>query len=281
MTERPFTLVYILGSGHCGSTLLTMLLNAHSRMLGLSALRKLDSVIAHGTGDFGRNPLETELWQQVRARYEERHGRPFASLDIHHPGWRTFMRWNQEEVAAWTAPMRDLLSSMVDVSGCDYLVDSSKAWQQLYLLKRSGMVRLKVIHALRDGRGVFHSYHRKYQRFGFSFGQWAKPSVMAMVMKRMFEPSEWLEVRYEELASEPEATLRDVCRFLDVDYEPEMLRFRRRPWFGILGNRMQLGTSEAIKLDEKWKRDLAPRDRMLFDLIGGPLNRIYGYRGSR
>jgi hypothetical protein len=275
---KPVTLVYILGSGHCGSTLLTLLLNSHSRMLGLSALRKLDTVIAHGTGDYGPNPLEGELWQRVREHYERVSGQPFAQINIHHPGWRTFLRWDKTRIEAWAAPARDLLASIAAESGRDFLIDSSKAWQQLYLLKRSGLVRLKVLHGLRDGRGVFHSYNRKYGKFGHSFGQWAKPTLMAALLRPLFSRDEWMEVRYEALASAPDETLREICEFLGADYEPEMLRYRQKPWVGILGNRMAHDGSEAIRLDEKWRRELDRRDRVLFDLLGGPLNRYFGYR---
>ena len=277
MSERPFTLVYILGTGHCGSTLLTLLLNSHSRMLGLSALRKLDTVIAHGTGDYGPNPLDGEMWQRIQARFEQRSGTRFKDLDIHHPGWRTFVRWNRAQLEQWARPSRDLMSAIVDISGRDYLIDSSKAWQQLYLLQRSKLVQIKVLHALRDGRGVFHSYNRKYNKFGFAFGQWAKPTIAAVGMRQLFDRADWLEVRYEQLASAPEETLGEICDFLGVAYEPGMLRFRSQPWFGILGNRMAHDGNEAIRLDEKWKRDLDRRNRLLFELIGGPLNRYYGY----
>jgi hypothetical protein len=272
------TLVYILGTGHCGSTLLTLLLNSHSRMLGLSALRKLDTVIVHGTGSYGPNPLEGELWRRVRGHYERDTGKRFDEIDIHHPSWRTFVRWNHEQVHAWATPMRDLLAAIAAESACHYLIDSSKAWQQLYLLKRSGLVRLKVLHTVRDGRGVFHSYHRKYKKFGYSFGQWAKPTLMAALLRPMFTRDEWLEVHYEQLAGNPEPTLRGVCDFIGAPYEPSMLRYRQKPWVGILGNRMAHDGSEAIRLDEKWKRELPTRERVLFDLLGGPLNRYFGYR---
>jgi hypothetical protein len=97
------------------------------------------------------------------------------------------------------------------------------------------------------------------------------------MMRPFFTNEEWLTVRYEELVTQPEQTLRTICTFLGAEYQPEMLRYRRNPWVGILGNRMAQRADETIKLDEKWKRDLAPKRQLLFDALGGPLNRYFGY----
>ena len=274
----PFSVAYILGAGHCGSTLLSMLLNGHSEMLALSELRKIGGLLGPRAAARQPNPLEGELWQKVRARYEESYGAPFDQLAIDHPSWKTFVGWSREELGAWVEPQIRLLDCVAAESGRRILIDSSKSWQQLYLLRRSGRVRIKVLHALRDGRAVLHSYNRKYDDFLFSFGQWVKPTAMAAVLRPMFGEDEWLTVRYEDLATRPGEVLDRVCRFLGIEFEPAMLRFRSHRWFGIQGNRMAHGKSEEIRLDEKWRRDLSRRDRILFEVLGGPLNRYYGYR---
>jgi Sulfotransferase family len=280
VTAPPFSVAYILGAGHCGSTLLSMLLNGHSQMLALSELRKIGGLLGErATRQAGQpNPLDGDLWRRVRARYEETHGEPFDRLAIDHPSWKTFAGWSREQIQAWVEPQVRLLSCIAAESGRTILIDSSKSWQQLYLLRRSGRVKIRVLHALRDGRAVLHSYNRKYDDFLFSFGQWVKPTAMAAVLRPWFSDEDWLEVRYEDLASEPAPALSRICHFLGADFEPAMLRFRSHPWFGIQGNRMAHGTSEEIRLDEKWRRDLPRRDRLLFELLGGPLNRFYGYR---
>ena len=273
----PFTVAYILGSGHCGSTLLSLLLNGHPRMLGLSELRKIRVVMRQPETSSERNPLHGDLWARVRARYESTYGTAFADLAIDHPSWMTFARWSRERIQAWAEPGVRLLSTIAAESGRDILVDSSKSWQQLYLLRRSGRMPIKVLHVLRDGRAVLHSYKRKYDNFLYCFGQWAKPTAMAAVLRPLFADDEWLPVHYEALATDPEGTLAQVCQFLGTEFAPSMLRFRSHPWFGIRGNRMAQGASEEIRLDEKWRRDLPRRERLLFDLLGGPLNRFYGY----
>jgi hypothetical protein len=278
VTTPSFTLAYILGAGHCGSTLLSMLLNGHSRMLALSELRKIDAQIGRTGNDEDPGPLDTLLWQRVRRRYESTSRARFDELHIDHPSWTVFAGWSRERVQAWAEPAVQLLSCIAAESGRDILIDSSKSWQQLYLLRRSGRLRIQVLHAVRDGRAVLHSYHRKYDSFLRGFRQWVKPSAMAPLLRPMFAQSEWLTVHYEELATRPTETLTRVCDFLGTEFEPAMLRFRSHPWFGISGNRMSRSGSEEIRLDEKWRENLPRRERVLFELLGGPLNRFYGYK---
>jgi hypothetical protein len=275
--SRPFTVAYILGAGHCGSTLLSMLLNGHPRMLALSELRKIGGLVGDGAGSIQPNPLDGDLWKNVRRLYETG-GASFDQLSIDHPSWKRFAGWSRERIQAWAEPCVRLLAAVAEESGRDILIDSSKSWQQLYLLRRSGLVQLKVLHAVRDGRAVLHSYNRKYDDFLFSFGQWVKPSAMGLLLRPLFGDDEWQPVHYEKLATDPGATLSEICRFLGAEFDPAMLRFRSHPWFGIRGNRMAHGSSEEIRLDEKWRRDLGRRDRLLFELLGGALNRWYGYR---
>ena len=282
--RRDFTLIYVVGAGHSGSTLLSLLLNGHSRMVGLSELRALDSLL--GTSPRGSrrgdpvdaSVLATDVWRRVRARYERDTGRAFDQLSVHHPPFKVFRRWDRARIEAWARPVRDLLEAIAVETRSDLLVDASKAWQQLYLLRRSGLVRVKVLHALRDGRAVFHSYDRKYQDVGFSLSHWVKPTLMSAVMRPLFDDADWMTVRYERLASDPAQTLADVCRFLGVEFEPGMLRYRQASWIGIRGNRMSKRDDETIRLDERWRADLSWRKRLLFDLVGGPLNRYFGYR---
>jgi hypothetical protein len=271
MTDRP-RLVYILGAGHCGSTLLSLLLNGHSDVFGLSELSKLAA--ARRDHD---EVLATETWRAIRARFDEVSPTPFDALDLGHPSWRTFARWDTSRIQAWAAPRALLMSAIRDVTGAGTLIDASKAWQQLYLLRRSGLFDLYVIHLVRDGRGVVHAYHRKYGALRHGLGRWLKPSLVAPWLERNIPGERWLRLQYEQLAAAPEATLQRVCGFIGIPYEPAMLRFRSHDWFGIGGNRMSKSEDETIRLDERWRREMAPRHRALVEVVGGVVNRYYGY----
>jgi hypothetical protein len=83
-----------------------------------------------------------------------------------------------------------------------------------------------VIHMLRDGRDVVRSFldagfaQRSIER---AAGRW----VAAVRAARAFgerHPGQFVEVRYEDLVSAPEETIRRVCAKVQVEFEDGMLR---------------------------------------------------------
>src|SRR5579863_3403341 len=90
--------------------------------------------------------------------------------------------------------------------------------------------RCKFIHLIRDGRDVAistidMSQIKYYDRNEF---EW----FSAMRYRREYLNSDLaqqiLEVRYESLVLQPEATIRQICEFLGEEFHPEMLDWRNR-----------------------------------------------------
>jgi hypothetical protein len=97
-------------------------------------------------------------------------------------------------------------------------------------------------------------------------------------LQRQFKPDHWLQVRYENLATRPVQELTRICDFLEITYEPTMLGFQDAYYAGIDGNYKVLTQPDSrIALDERWRDEFPPQYRVLFALLGGWLNVIYGY----
>jgi hypothetical protein len=276
MMTEGFTLVYILGAGHCGSTLLNLLLNGHSQMVGLSEISSIGRYVS-STGETGEHPFHTAFWRAVEKCYESTSGQSFDEIDISNPSWKTVRSWDRKDITSYAWINRDLLSCIAEKSGASLLVDASKHWQRLYVLQQSGLFPIKVIHLIRDGRGVINSYIRKYDNFGAALRRWAAPALCAFYLRRKFKASDWLQTRYEDLAMRPKATLQRICVFLQVNFESDMLAYRQHPDVGIGGNRMRIRQDERILLDERWRQEFSCLDRIKFAFLGGWLNKIYGY----
>jgi len=252
--------VYILGPGHCGSTLLSLLLNGHPQCVAVGELSKLDAAIANHEA-----VLDRPEWRAALQACES-----FGALQLGHPGMRELVRWSPERIAAWARPRKALLDALVEATGRPIVVDASKSWQQLYLMQRSQLFDLHVIDLVRDAHGVVHSYTKKYGELTHGLSKWMKSRVAAIALARRFD-GRWLRVRYEELGTD---TLARICDFIGVPYDPHMLHFRSQPWIGIGSNRMSRGDDETIRIDDRWQRDMPLRDRVLVTLASGFLNRM-------
>jgi len=275
-TTRPtYRLIYIVGAGHCGSTLLNLLLNGHSDILGLSEIGSVDRVVAE---DPDRPPFSDPLWTAAISRCEQQIGGSFSDIDLSTPPARQLLRWRAHQVEAWARPNMALLDALAVVGNARFLVDASKSWQRLYALSRSQRFDLKIIHLIRDGRAVTWSYFRKYRRPLFALSKASKVTIAALALERRFDTSNWLQLRYEDLARDPEATLRNVCRFLDCDFQADMLQYRDHSHVGIGGNRMAAGSDTTIVLDERWRHEMPRGLRLTYAILLGWLNRRFGYR---
>lgn len=279
---QHYTLVYILGSGRCGSTLLDFLLKGHPQILGLGELATLNKEFKplltpdRMTQKFSESYVP--FWQEVKRRYESASGVSFEEINLSHPTWRTIASWRADDFESWAKPNEIILSCMHELSGAKILTDASKFSQRLYLLHRSGLFNIKVIHLVRDGRAVTHSYIRRYASFAGGLRLWITTALSSFYLRQKFKRTDWLQVKYEEFVTKPEDTLKVICAFLGLNVEPGMLAYRTSPYFGVGGNPLvKEREDEQILLDERWKRELGFKHRLIFALTAGWLNRLYGY----
>lgn len=84
----------------------------------------------------------------------------------------------------------------------------------------------KMIQLVRDPRDRHASIMRRYEgrtkAVAGTTGRW-QASVRTGHRNVRRHPDRYLMVRYEDLATRPEPTLRDICGFLHEEYRPELL----------------------------------------------------------
>jgi len=121
----------------------------------------------------------------------------------------------------------------------------------------------KFIHLTRDGRDVCLSFLKtgwigpwvsriaKY---------WSNRVEAAKSSQSYLTGTRYLEIRYEDLVSQTEATLRKICRFLDQDYSAVMLEYSGDFEKNLAGR--ELALHQKLKRKPKtqdinrWKKEL-------------------------
>jgi hypothetical protein len=192
-----------------------------------------------------------------------------------------------------------LVESICAETGTHVLVDSSKIGLRLKYLLRNPALDVKVIRLIRDGRGVALTYtdpamfadardprlrgggtgaSRESERLSLARAarEWRRSNAEAESIVAQLDPSRWTEVRYETLCRAPEATIRRLFAFMGV--EPSASWPPDGGEHHILGNGMRLDSSVDVRLDDRWRSTLSPRDLEVFDSVAGELNRRLGYR---
>jgi hypothetical protein len=173
-----------------------------------------------------------------------------------------------------------LVRTVTDLCGAKTFVDASKRPGRLLLLKQIPGFDIRVIHLVRDGRGVTRSAIRNLGRTVEEGARsWAASLRSAERVEKRFSAERWLMVRHEDLCRDPEAELGRIFRFMDVAPGFQVKDFRAVEQH-IIGNRMRLSTTSEVRLDERWKTELTPEQIRTVERIAGAELRRYGYENA-
>ena len=87
-------------------------------------------------------------------------------------------------------------------------------------------------------------------------------------------PEAYKELKYEALIQDPEAVLTDLCRFLDIAYDPRLVEYTKARGQGkttLLKQPIQAANSE------KWRSHMSRRQLEVFEGMAADTLRAKGY----
>ena len=142
----------------------------------------------------------------------------------------------------------------------------------------------KLIHVVRDPRGVFASVKRRLLNRSGSYTKahrlvrgWNRSC--RQIQKLMDRRERYLVVRYEDLIQAPRESLERVCRFVGIEFVPELLTPTRagRQWQGNSSFHTAFSGISAQSVDH-WKHELTEDEIWWVDLHCREGMRITGYQ---
>jgi hypothetical protein len=303
------TVAYIIGSGHSGTTLLDQAIGGTPKAFSTGELR----CFWHKGWLEGRlcgcqRPVRNcPFWEEVASiAFGEDVDRAVLTAAL---AQDEILRTRPRELArllagAWSPQhalyarcLTALYAAISQASGCEVIVDSSKVLPDALVMSRVPELDLRVIHIVRDPRGVAFSWakHRtdmsdperrlttKRHGVGASTAMWAARNLGAEALRRRLPEDRFIQIRYEDLVSAPARTLEDVNSMLGLPtpehaVESEILL---RPNHTVAGNRTRfLEGPVALRRDEEWRDGLSAAHRRLVTALAAPLMGRYGYRRS-
>lgn len=275
--------IYILGAGNSGSTMLSMVLGAHSNAASVGELPRLDQYRALDLEcSCGAPVSRCELWGAIDN--PPRQGRPAPITPT--ASWLALWRYRRDclrrdpyylDVVARNI---DIYRQIAEETGKQVIVDAAKDPLRLYYLFRSGHVRLLPIWVVRDGRAYIDSMKRRGRMSVFrATFRWARMNFTAeKVVRFMSGGTDIMRVDYSEFANDPEACVRRICETAGLGYEPEMLEYYKQTFHNIAGTRTRKSL-KPISPQEGWRERLSPLSRLVFTLIGGQrMNKRFGIK---
>jgi hypothetical protein len=308
----PTKYLYIVGRGHSGSTIFSILVGQSSAVASEGEIIGGFRRGYEGKRCANREVFsESAFWAEVGSAFERRTG----------AGFRDAARWLNGR-AHYTQIFPNLLAapgsaavletkrlvealydSMSEASNRPVVLDSTKELATaVFLLRHVGP--LKLIHFVRSPFGVVDSYLKRiksvkrFDMFRMHFRverHYFVPMVVSAIvwtlenffceLLRLFYPGRFIRLHYEDLCEQPIALLERLERFAGVPLaESKQAAAERRvmqPSHAISGNELMRGRDVVFSPQRGLTRHLTPFDKAIVTLCTFPLAMAYGYFGRR
>jgi len=265
---KPIDLIYILGAGHCGSTLLNLCLDRHKSVIGLSEIITLNRKSPGWSGN--KFVLSDHFWSEVNRDMCERYDERLSKVPFN-------IRTSMQSLDLALRLNKIALESILNISGKSFICDSSKDTKRLDVLLASKQFRVRVIYLVRDGRAIVHAYRRKYGSWWPGLFNLIRTDHASRRLMNKFGSENWLTIRYEDMVTDLEITLRKICNFAQIKFETEMLYPDTSKFNGLGGNRLINRPIQKIKLDNAWQTEMPTMVRSLTSFTVSNYNRRHGY----
>lgn len=308
INQRSVKVLYVVGAGRSGSTLLTNILGQLDGFANIGELYYLweNGILNDGVCGCGKRVQDCLQWQEplydvfgddvVAAAHTMNDFLQRAVRTRHIPVWLISSIANRRLKSERTTieQIERFYSVLGSKNGGKVLVDASKFPSYALLLSRLPAIDLYVLHLVRDPRAVAYSWQRKKldpatnELFG-RMGQ-TKSSIVwtawnsssELLRYRMAKHDKYLRIQYEDFIAAPELTIAKISEFTSETVTSLSFSAKQeialKPTHCIAGNpvRFQVGATR-LKSDDEWVDHMRLRDKIVATALTWPLLLRYHY----
>jgi len=308
---EKISFVYVVATSYSGSTLLSILMNAHPEVVSVGELANSIGIILNRRKtslyhcSCGEEITECSYWKEIRALCYENG----VELDLHDfrtkpdmgfgPNLNRLFFGIPDRFAAvqtlrnnllWMAPffrerLRNSISrnlviarSVLKASGKKIFLDASKNATTAFYYSKSEEIDFKMIHLVRDPRGLLHSAMKRHKECDLNhiMKYWRRIHGSAMRLKNSLDEKSYMLVNYERLCSNTDDALQDICRFVGVE-PADLVNPAGQSGYHIIGNSMRRKKFTGVKYDECWQQNLTTPQIDTCMEMAGSLGVLLGY----
>lgn len=295
--------LYILSSGHSGSTILGNVFGELPGFFHAGELRLLwrTGMLGETRCGCGVPVPECHVWSAVVRAVLERVGAEDAREilrwqheALHGRRMRELLRMDPVSVrrdralARYLDVVQALYEAIARTTGASVVVDSTKRQDNAALLRLLPDVDAFVVHLVRDPRAVVFSWERRKEEGGRhrvprpTVRGWVARNRDADALRLLLEPERSVLMRYEDFVNDPRSTIETVCRL--VGEQPDRLPLvdertvRLHLNHTAAGNKGRFKTGDVrLKDDDAWTTEQQRLERWLTTTLAFPLLPRYGY----
>ena len=312
-SQRAVKVLYLLGMGRSGSTLLDAALSNHPHVLGTGELMKWvrNGIVKNHRCACGAPVPTCEFWAAAFAEWTRRvpfDAHAFLSRqdyyeDVPPVDYRPRLLHRRVQARAFHSPEFELYAretlaafqALREVSGRNVIVDSSKTPERARALARVPGIDLHLVHLVRDVRGVVYSKAKRVPKdeaqgkFTEEPGlpvwktcvQWCSINLRSERLRKRLPRHKSMLLRYEDFVLHPKQSLIAIGQLAGCDLAALGDTFERgdalQVGHTVAGNHLRMSGRIRLRHDDAWRAHLSPSQLLQIRLISGWMMRRYAY----
>lgn len=306
MWERAgvIKVIFIMGASRSGSTVLNALLGTDRDTTAVGELTNLPRA-GWINGEYcacgeavDRCPFWTDVlhdWQENSGSTPEQLAERQDEVERLRYGYRPLLSVGRRRLADYGRLTTNIFGAVTKCSCRSAVVDASKNPVRAIALAANSAIDLRLIHLVRDVRGVAWSLKKPYLKDirggiqrdmpGSSFGKtavfWAMSNALCEIAMKKLPPDRRMQLRYEDLVGDPGASLKRIEAVTDLDLSGALELVEQGTAIPfehtVAGNRVRMSEGIMLAADFEWQQRMSAADQRRLRRIVWPFMHRYGY----
>ncbi len=271
---------FILSLNRSGSTLLSSMLNAHSRIIGLPESSFILNIAIH----FQKSKYSNSDYEKILACL-------WIRMKVFEKVWNIdktalLEKLQQDQPQCLEQIIKEIQLQYSTKKDVNLIIDKNPIYNHFLNLLDSTFHGNKKIILVRDYRDRFHSLISGFPRISY-FKQLFHHFSWSIQMREYVKvndknPHSVILIRFEDLILSTEETLEKICVFLGIPFEKNILenRIKSTPNFSenIELALKHKSTNQALDLNQLNKSELIPlKDLKALHFFNSKLGKRFGY----
>jgi hypothetical protein len=266
--------VFIFGAERSGTTLLGSILGTHSRCVATPE-SQFTWTLHHALSRSGEGFQLERAIKLLRKDFRFRLWNIEITAD-------DFKDYQVTSYAEFILAFVTIYTQSVGRPNADFWIDHTPGNIRIAAFLRHLFPEAKFIHIVRDGRAVAASI--KVRNWGIKSmhtlsKRWAEKVGYGAAAEGFLGSERVLRVHYEALVQQAEETVKELCAFLDVPFENEMITGKgfalpqyTRDMHSLVGQ-----PPDAKRVDA-WRESLTPKETATFEYYTKDMLLYFGYQ---
>ncbi|MDC9724101.1 MAG: sulfotransferase [Urechidicola sp.] len=278
------SIIYLLGAGRSGTTLLATVLNSHTDIMTIGEMHQFfEHLEMHKMCSCGDDLKKCIFWETILSELElneiqTRNNARLVELKEKHSNILKYLL-NPPQEKEYSKIQEEVFRLVQKQNTSKWLLDSSKYIARFLLLKQNKKNKVKGIYIIRDIRGVINSFSKQVQTPKSPISTILYYSVINFFAQLTY----WLnndiiKIKYEDFVTNPEQVTNIIYHHIFENNKRVSLPNSFEMPHIIGGNRMKANTNITIKKDDNWKQNISRVKQISYYILTFPFMILNKYK---